>query len=317
MSSGSTRLGSQSPPSPTADLVAVGALPTLSTATRLFSSVASGDNTKTVQHIAGLSSQTSTNRAREFQLPRESKMSSDQEMLDAVRGTDLDGKRSTRGLASGGGDRLSDVLSTPASFGSDSGIGTSAVSTPLVSSAKEHLQNVSDTGSVVPKIPLEPIVQLKKYTSNDFKFIKTLGDGSFATVYLAKEIGTNRSWAIKVCEKRQIIREKRGAYIKREREVLQMLNANPSPFFVNLFCTFQDESRLYYVLTYARNGELLTYIIKVNCFDAACTQFYTAEVILALEHLHSLGIIHRDIKVNFSFTHRNNFGWLRTQRCFL
>lgn len=66
--------------------------------------------------------------------------------------------------------------------------------------------------------------------------------------------------------------------------------------FVRLFCTFQDFERLYFVLSYAKNGELLPYINKVGSFDIECTKFYAAEILLGLEYLHNLGIIHRDLK---------------------
>ena len=48
-----------------------------------------------------------------------------------------------------------------------------------------------------------------------------------------------------------------------------------------------------FVLSYARRGEMLQYIKKLSCFDKQCTSFYAAEMVLALEHLHSKGIIHR------------------------
>lgn len=118
-------------------------------------------------------------------------------------------------------------------------------------------------------------------------------------VYLAKDIHTNKEYAIKVCDKRHIIREKKTEYIKREKEVLNRLGSNQSstaPFFVKLFCTFQDMDRLYFVLSYAKRGELLPHINKVGSFDIECTRFYAAEILLALGHLHSLGIIHRDLK---------------------
>lgn len=91
-----------------------------------------------------------------------------------------------------------------------------------------------------------------------------------------------------------IFREKKEQYIKREREVLQMLTGVPG--FVNLFCTFQDTKYLYFVMTYAKNGDLLPHINKVGSFDFKCTQFYTAELILALEQMHSKNIVHRDLK---------------------
>ncbi|XP_033211588.1 3-phosphoinositide-dependent protein kinase 1 isoform X2 [Belonocnema kinseyi] len=134
-----------------------------------------------------------------------------------------------------------------------------------------------------------------KRSATDFIFGKVIGEGSFSTVYIAKDIHTNREYAIKVCEKRHIIKEKKTEYVKREKEVLNML-AGAKHSFVRLFCTFQDPDRLYFALSYAKNGELLPYITKVGSFDIECTKFYTAEILRGLEYLHGLGIIHRDLK---------------------
>lgn len=49
-------------------------------------------------------------------------------------------------------------------------------------------------------------------------------------------------------------------------------------------------------MSYAKNGDMLPYINKVGSFDAACTRFYSGEILLALEHLHDLNIMHRDLK---------------------
>uniref|UniRef100_A0AAU7B9I7 3-phosphoinositide-dependent protein kinase 1 n=1 Tax=Pyrrhocoris apterus TaxID=37000 RepID=A0AAU7B9I7_PYRAP len=144
-----------------------------------------------------------------------------------------------------------------------------------------------------PKIvPVPPT----KRTTKDFIFGKVIGEGSFSTVYLTKDIHTSKEYAIKVCDKRHIIREKKTEYVKRERDVLNTITSAGVPFFVKLYCTFQDTDSLYFVLSYAKNGELLQYIKQVGAFDIESTRFYAGEILLALEHLHRLHIIHRDLK---------------------
>lgn len=148
----------------------------------------------------------------------------------------------------------------------------------------QHQHRASSRNPVVPQ----------RRTADDFRFGKSIGEGSFSTVYLAQDIHTRKEYAIKVCDKQHIIREQKQEYIKREREVLNSLSNCPG--FVNLYCTFQDTRNLYFVMTYAKNGDLLPYINKVGSFDLDCTKFYAAELVLAMEQMHCKGVIHRDLK---------------------
>uniref|UniRef100_A0A673XR61 3-phosphoinositide-dependent protein kinase 1 n=1 Tax=Salmo trutta TaxID=8032 RepID=A0A673XR61_SALTR len=135
--------------------------------------------------------------------------------------------------------------------------------------------------------------QPRKKRPEDFKFGKILGEGSFSTVVLARERATAKEYAIKILEKRYIMKENKAQYVKRERDVMSNLD---HPFFVKLYFTFQDDEKLYFGLSYAKNGELLKYIRKIGSFDETCTRFYSAEIVCALEYLHEKGIIHRDLK---------------------
>ncbi|KAK2176381.1 hypothetical protein NP493_665g02009 [Ridgeia piscesae] len=141
--------------------------------------------------------------------------------------------------------------------------------------------------------PTPSLAPMPNKKPEDFRFGKMIGEGSYSTVFLAREESTGKKYAIKVLEKAHIIREKKEKYVKREKEVLQKIN---HPFFIKLYFTFQDKSRLYFGLSYAPRGELLYYIHKLDCFDEKCTRFYTAETVVALDYLHSIGIIHRDLK---------------------
>ncbi|XP_041085965.1 3-phosphoinositide-dependent protein kinase 1 isoform X1 [Polyodon spathula] len=141
--------------------------------------------------------------------------------------------------------------------------------------------------------PIQQHPQPRKKRPEDFRFGKILGEGSFSTVVLAREQSTGKEYAIKILEKRHIMKENKAQYVKRERDVMSHLD---HPFFVKLYFTFQDDEKLYFGLSYAKNGELLKYIRKIGSFDETCTRFYAAEIVCALEYLHQKGIIHRDLK---------------------
>ncbi|ENN73129.1 hypothetical protein D910_03408 [Dendroctonus ponderosae] len=145
--------------------------------------------------------------------------------------------------------------------------------------------------------------EVRKKTPSDFIFGKVIGEGSFSTVYLAKDVQTGKEVAIKVLEKAHIIKEKKTEYVMREKESLRILGSS-CPYIVHLYSTFQDSQRLYFVLTYASNGELLKHIKLHKQFNFDCVRYYTAELILALEYLHLKSIVHRDLKPeNILFDH--------------
>uniref|UniRef100_A0A8C7H6Z3 3-phosphoinositide-dependent protein kinase 1 n=1 Tax=Oncorhynchus kisutch TaxID=8019 RepID=A0A8C7H6Z3_ONCKI len=127
----------------------------------------------------------------------------------------------------------------------------------------------------------------------DFKFGRILGEGSYSTVVLAREQATGKEYAMKILEKVHIRKENKAHCVTRERDIMSSLD---HPFIVKLYFTFQDAKRLYFGISYARNGELLKYIRKIGSFDETCTRFYSAEIVCALQYLHSKGIIHRDLK---------------------
>uniref|UniRef100_A0A7N8YEI5 3-phosphoinositide-dependent protein kinase 1 n=1 Tax=Mastacembelus armatus TaxID=205130 RepID=A0A7N8YEI5_9TELE len=154
----------------------------------------------------------------------------------------------------------------------------------------------ASANSQVSDLRTQPAVQApqpRKKKPEDFKFGKILGEGSFSTVVLAREQVTGKEYAIKILEKRHIMKENKAQYVKRERDLMSNLD---HAFFVKLYFTFQDDEKLYFGLSYAKNGELLKYIRKIGSFDETCTRFYSAEIVCALEYLHNKGIIHRDLK---------------------
>ncbi len=128
----------------------------------------------------------------------------------------------------------------------------------------------------------------------DFSFGRVLGEGSYSTVYLATDRQTLREYAVKVLEKKHIIKEKKIKYVNIEKNTLNRLTEHPG--IVRLYYTFQDETSLYYVLDLCNGGELLGVLKKTGTFDEECTRFYGAQILDAINYMHSRGVIHRDLK---------------------
>ncbi|CCD68653.1 non-specific serine/threonine protein kinase [Caenorhabditis elegans] len=140
----------------------------------------------------------------------------------------------------------------------------------------------------------------------DYSVEKEVGEGSFSTVYLARrkepKNDENPEVALKICLKRLILKNKMVPYIHREKEALALISReeNAHPGIVTLYATFQDSESLYFVLEYAKYGDLCTLMQKQpdSKFNVADSRYYAANLLSALEHIHKLGIIHRDVKAD-------------------
>ena len=128
----------------------------------------------------------------------------------------------------------------------------------------------------------------------DFQFGRTLGEGSYSTVIAATDRQTGKEYAIKVLDKRHIIKEKKVKYVNIEKDTLNRLTDHPG--VVRLYYTFQDEQSLYFVLDLASSGELLGVLKRTTTFDEECARFYAAEILDTIAYMHSRGVIHRDLK---------------------
>lgn len=136
-----------------------------------------------------------------------------------------------------------------------------------------------------------------KLGPQDFELKKVLGKGGYGKVFQVRKTtgaDANSYFAMKVLKKASIVRnQKDTAHTRAERNILEAVR---HPFIVELVYAFQTGGKLYLILEYLSGGELFMHLEREGIFLEDTTCFYLCEIILALEHLHNLGIIYRDLK---------------------
>ncbi|KAG0173378.1 serine/threonine protein kinase psk1 [Apophysomyces sp. BC1034] len=134
----------------------------------------------------------------------------------------------------------------------------------------------------------------RKVGPDDFQSLCVLGRGAFGKVFLVKHQSSGSLYAMKVLKKASLIVQGKSAeHVKTERQVLEEVR---HPFIVKLFYAFQTPAELHMILEYAVGGELFRHLDHEGMFSESMATFYAAQLVLALEHLHSLGIVYRDLK---------------------
>ena len=136
----------------------------------------------------------------------------------------------------------------------------------------------------------------RSYGPDDFHFLRLLGKGTFGQVFQVRKKDTNRIYAMKILSKKVIVKKKEIAHTIGERNILVRTSAASSPFIVGLKFSFQTPSDLFLVTDFMSGGELFFHLQKEGRFNEDRSKFYTAELILALEHLHDNDIVYRDLK---------------------
>lgn len=194
-----------------------------------------------------------------------------------------------QGLKIGSGTHISTASSLGsqgggAGSGGVGGIGN-AVENSIIQQKEAAVQGLSD--SFYQKSP----VSAPRLDS--FKLIKVVGKGSFGKVFLVREIKTQEMFALKVLRKDNIIKRNQVEHTRTERSVLGYVN---HPFIVGLKMAFQSKEKLFFVLDYCAGGELFFHLCKVGKFSESRASFYAAEIVLALEYIHQLDIVYRDLK---------------------
>ncbi|XP_021191838.2 cAMP-dependent protein kinase catalytic subunit 1 [Helicoverpa armigera] len=128
---------------------------------------------------------------------------------------------------------------------------------------------------------------------DNYDRIKAIGNGAYGEVFLVRDKCTLEYHAMKVVDKTVVVERKHVKHLVLEKEILRSVQF---PFIVSLNAAFKDNLYLYFILPYIPGGEMFTYLQKYGSFEESLAQFYTSQMVLALEYLHFCNIIHRDIK---------------------
>ncbi|XP_017267512.1 serine/threonine-protein kinase LATS1 [Kryptolebias marmoratus] len=132
-----------------------------------------------------------------------------------------------------------------------------------------------------------------KMEKSMFKRIKTLGIGAFGEVCLARKEDTGSLYAMKTLRKKDVLLRNQVAHVKAERDILAEAD---NEWVVRLYYSFQDKDNLYFVMEYIPGGDMMSLLIRLGIFKEELAQFYIAELTCAVESVHRMGFIHRDIK---------------------
>lgn len=130
---------------------------------------------------------------------------------------------------------------------------------------------------------------------SNFRLLKRLGYGDIGSVYLVELRGTSAFFAMKVMDKGSLASRNKLLRAQTEREILGLLD---HPFLPTLYSHFESEKFYCLVMEFCSGGNLHTLRQKQpnKYFTEEAARFYASEVLLALEYLHMLGIVYRDLK---------------------
>ena len=133
----------------------------------------------------------------------------------------------------------------------------------------------------------------EKQSIHDYESIAIIGRGAFGEVHVCREKKTDKIYAIKKIKKNILILKNQVIHVLNEQIFMSRAK---SPWIVELKASFQEDDYLYLVMEYLPGGDLMNLLIKKDILTENEAKFYISELILAIESIHKLDCIHRDIK---------------------
>ena len=133
----------------------------------------------------------------------------------------------------------------------------------------------------------------EKQTIHDYESLSIIGRGAFGEVHVCREIKTGKIFAIKKMKKDILAQKNQVIHIRSEQLFMSKVK---SPWIVDLKASFQEDDFVYLVMEFCPGGDFMSLLIKKDILTEEEARFYIAELILAVDSIHQLDCIHRDIK---------------------
>ena len=133
----------------------------------------------------------------------------------------------------------------------------------------------------------------EKQTIREYESLKIIGRGAFGEVHVCREIKTGKIYAVKKIKKDVLLQKNQVIHIRSEQQIMSKIK---SPWIVDLKASFQEDDYLFLVMEFCQGGDFMNLLIKKDILTEKEAKFYIAELILAVDSIHKLNCIHRDIK---------------------
>lgn len=132
-----------------------------------------------------------------------------------------------------------------------------------------------------------------KPKTNDFEIITQVGQGGYGQVFLAKKKDTKEICALKILNKKLLVKLDETKHILTERDILTNTRGD---WLVKLLYSFQDSEKVYLAMEFVPGGDFRTLLNNTGYLIPPHARFYISEMFMAVDSLHKLGYIHRDLK---------------------
>lgn len=156
-------------------------------------------------------------------------------------------------------------------------------STPIKKPINSTQERLDSSGSIDKQGPNE----------NDYEIVKLISNGAYGSVYLVKHKQTRQRFALKKINKNNLMLRNQVEQVFVERDILSFTD---NPFVVSMYASFETRKHLCLVMEYVEGGDCASLLKNTGPLPSDMAKLYFAEMILAVEYLHSYGIVHRDLK---------------------